>query len=183
MERDVMQKRFITFGIAAVGVVSLSGLAVAAANTISTTPTRERVNHFRVMTSTPSTPTTGTGMSTTVDDHGIDNPAVHDVGDDRSLTTVTTADDHGGRANSAPSRDSGGSGKPSTTVTTADDHGANRGPDSVNNGRGNSATTVTTADDHGHDGTVTTVDDHGVDNPATHDIGDDSGVRGGSGKG
>jgi hypothetical protein len=186
MERDVMQKRFITLGIAAVGVVSLSGLAVAAANTISTTPTPERVSHFRVMTSTPSTATTGTGTSTTVDDHGVDNPATHDVGDDRLSTTVTTADDHGGRANSGPSRVNSGPGRSSTTVTSADDHGASRGPGSVSSGRGNSSTTVTTVDDHRHDGavtTLTTVDDHGVDNPATHDVGDDHGGRGGSGKG
>jgi hypothetical protein len=126
-------------------IPALGGVAYAASHSVSDSPTPEVVipAGAKVAPSvsddpgqpntTRSTPTPASVVSTTPTRRGGDDPATHDVGDDRggvtTGNTVTSIDD--------------------TTSNTIDDHG---GDDTTSN----------TIDDHGDDGATHDVgDDHG----------------------
>jgi len=139
-----MPKRIFTIGLAAFVVTSLTGLTIAAANTIGTKPARAVVSHDgRVRDAheaaddhgrdTPTTTPTGATTVTTIDDHGVDNPASHDVGDDHGVgddrgvdattaSPVTTVDDHGGATS-----DGAGSGRGPSGGTTSQSGQSGRG--------------------------------------------------------
>ncbi len=150
-----MHKRSIPFGIAAIGVASLTGLTFAAASTAGARPApvvstnrshdataHDRGDDHRVDTSVPITTTTPTAPPTTVttlDDHGVDDPATHDVGVDHGVdASAPTA----GIATDDPAThdvgDDRGVDNP-PTHDVGDDNGANRGRSgSGNSGSGNS---------------------------------------------
>jgi len=135
-----LHRRIVTAGIALLGVAALSGLAVAAANTVSTTPEPASVSH-RPHSKAPAGSGTavvtspGGGGTTTTDGvrgHGV---VGGQIGVAPSSTTATSIDDHGG---------GGGGGGGVTTTTGVDNHG------------GGSATTTVTVDNSGR-GSSTTV--------------------------
>jgi hypothetical protein len=136
-----LHRRIVTWGIAAVGVAALSGLAVAGANTVSTTPPPASVSH-RPRANAPAgstAPASSTSGATTVNNHGGTTgrdgtptaPTIDNRG--RDSTTATSVDDHGGSPSTATTVDhSGPGGTPevSTSVaTTTPDSGKGRRSD------------------------------------------------------
>ena len=184
-----MPKPIISWTIGAVAVTMLGAGLLTAAQAVDTSPepqvvltsTRRGADDHPRATSTTVVATT----PTSIDDHGVDAPATHDVGEDHGLDDPAPpdlgddrgGDDRGGRRGDTPV---------STTVPTVDDHG-------VDDHGADDPATPDVGDDHGRDGTtvsttLTTIDDHGgisgsgTDDPATHDVGDDhGGTSGGHG--
>jgi hypothetical protein len=159
----MMHKPFITAGLVVFGVASMAGLAIAAANTVSTTPPPAFVSHV------------GDGIV----DHpatsgGADDPANHDATDDRVTgvddtsvtttprtrpagTTATTVDDHGGERVRTTPTTSATRQVAGTTVTTVDDHGGDRvgsnsGPGSSSSGPGSGSDDGSGSHSGGDDG-------------------------------
>ena len=140
-----MNRRVLSVLLAGFSVSVATGAAIALGNSVSTTPEPAFVRSAETESESPSTtastgttsitgttPSTGrtttTGAPattvTTFDDHGsgghgADDPATHDVGDDKGGDRATTS-----------------TSTPSTTATTFDDHGG--GDDSDNSGSGSS---------------------------------------------
>jgi hypothetical protein len=134
-----MKNKFMTTAAVILGIVALGGMAVTAANTVSTTPPPATVSRFE-------------NTATHDANRGADDPATHDVADDRSAaTTPSTTAATTPRAATTPTTvdDRGGSGPAATTVTTVDDRG------------GVNRSTATTIDDHRGGTTNTSIDDHG----------------------
>ncbi|MDQ1490794.1 MAG: hypothetical protein QOJ23_3308 [Actinomycetota bacterium] len=161
-------RRILSALIVAGSVTGLGGVAFAVANSVSTTPAPAFVSRLAPdpagdsgsnsgpgrRDDAPST-TSSSGPATSIGTGGHDDPATHDVGDDRGgatgSTTVTTAagghddpathdvgDDHGGATGSTTVTTAGGGHDDPATHDVGDDHGG------TTNSTTNS-TTVTTA--------------------------------------
>jgi hypothetical protein len=133
-----MRTRIITIGLSLFGAASLTGLAVAAANTVSTSPSRAVVTHqprsAGILAGVEEPTTTTVPEVDTVDEHGTDDPATHDVGEDRrdatTPGTVAAAGRHG--ADDPAIHDVGddnGADDPATH-DVGDDHGGTTTPTS-----------------------------------------------------
>jgi hypothetical protein len=115
--------------------VDIGDLSPVGSSTSITTP-------VTAVDGTVSTPSSGVSLPTSVDDHGVDNPAEHEVepGHDDGIPGDANDDD-------APRATTPATG---TTPTTIEDHAGvddNRGPGSVNSGPGSSG-----SDDSGSGG-------------------------------
>jgi hypothetical protein len=131
-----MYRRILTVVLISTGVLTAGGAALAVANSVSTRPEPQfisRTDKSGVSDHPDAPSTTRQGRDdtsvtaippVTVDDHGTDNPATHDV-----------ADDHGTDASPATSvapvivDDHGTDNLPATSVApvTVDDHGTDSG--------------------------------------------------------
>jgi hypothetical protein len=106
-KEQTMNRRLVSVLLAASSMTVLTGAAVALGNSVSTTPAPAFVRSAE------------SGLSG--DDHGSDDPATHDLGDDDGSdgngaddpATHDLGDDHGGSASLTTSTST-----PSTTVTT-----------------------------------------------------------------
>jgi hypothetical protein len=100
-----------------------------------------------------TTPSSGVSVPTSVDDHGVDNPAEHEVEPGHHDGIPGDANDDDAPRATTPAT--------GTTPTTVEDHARvddNRGPGSVNSGPGSSTT-----DDHSGPGGDGSGSGHGRD--------------------
>jgi hypothetical protein len=111
-----MLKRSVTAGLVALSIPLLGGAALAAAHSVSSTPPPAFVSHSSDQGDDHGTDTTlpSNATTSTLDDHGNDDPANHDVDDDNGVDDPATHDvddDHDGTTetspNSGPSANSG----------------------------------------------------------------------------
>ncbi len=141
-----MPKRMLTIGAGVLGVVALVGLAVAAANSVSTQPRPAYISRHIPGDQGSAAPST----ATTIEDQGADQPAVQDLGDQPA--TPELGDDHGTDQPATQGQGRDGGADPST-ATTLDDHGGTSGHGSVSGSGSSTTDTITTS--------TTGVDDHG----------------------
>lgn len=128
-----MHRRIVTWGIALLGVAALSGLAVAAANTVSTAPEPASVSH-RPRANEPAGPAgSATAVVSTPGTTGVNarNAGVNRDGTPNSTatTTATSIDDRGRDSTTSTSVDDHGGGP--STATTVDNSGRGKTPDST----------------------------------------------------
>ena len=107
-----MYRRIFTTAAITIGALAAGSAAFAAANSVSTKPDPAFISHVdksvvnkgqaeresEGQRADDTSSTTATSPPTTVDDHGVDNPATHDVADDHGVDNPAThdvADDHG----------------------------------------------------------------------------------------
>jgi hypothetical protein len=112
-----MKRSLISVVLLGAAVVSAGGIALAAAESVSTVPAPARVADFRFSTTTASTTTAPIPrlvvVPTTVDDHGRhDAPSLDDHGrhrgsDDHGRHDAPSLDDHGRRGGGDDEGESG----------------------------------------------------------------------------
>src|SRR5262245_2406731 len=125
--------------------VDVGDLSPVGSSTSITTP-------VTAVDGTVSTPSSGVSVPTSVDDHGVDDPAEHEVEPGHRDGIPRDANDDAPRATTPAT---------GTTPTTIEDHvgvDANRGPGSVNSGPGSSG-----SDSHSGPGDGSSDSGHGRD--------------------
>lgn len=158
-----MHKKLATGAIAALAITSLGGLAVAAANTVSTTPAPASVSRYDDSTKgNEARRRDDPAAHDANDDKGKDDPAVHDANDDNGADDPASHDANDDKGKDDPA-----------THDTGDDSRSHPVP-------------VPTAPrptvvSPGQRPTTPVTQRPATTNPSTHDAGDDKGGQRGGG--